>query len=128
MAEVAVKKPCWSAHSIWDLVTHLTAELQYAHAVINGSAGPWVEGQTTWAVITDTSDAAWQRALDDLKKANRALVRAVQQLDDAVLDRKPMRVRGPYYVMLHGTIQHSIFHAGQISLLAGQIAGSELHQ
>ena len=120
-AEVAARKPPWSAHRIWDIVVHLTAELVYARAVIDGTAGPWIEGETTWATITYTSDAAWQHAIKDLKKANRALVRAVKQLDDAVLDQKPVRVRGPFYLMLHGTMQHNIYHAGQISLLSGQL-------
>jgi hypothetical protein len=57
----------------------------------------------------------------DLKRANRAFVRAVRQLDDAILDEKPIRVRGPFYLMLHGTMQHNIYHAGQISLLTGQM-------
>jgi hypothetical protein len=120
-ADVAIRKPRWSAHCIWELVLHLTAELEYARTVVEGTAGPWVEGETTWQAITDPSEAAWQKAVDDLKKANRSLVRAVMRLDDAVLDKKPVRVRGPFYVMLHGTIQHSIFHAGQISLLTGQM-------
>ena len=120
-ADVAARRPHWSAHSIWDLVAHLTAELTYAHAVIEGTAGPWIEGETTWSTITDTSEAAWRKAISDLNKANRALVRTVKQLDDAVLDKKPIRVRGPYYLMLHGTIQHNVYHAGQISLLTGQM-------
>jgi hypothetical protein len=119
-AAVAAGKPQWSAHSIWELVAHLTAELNYARAVIERTAGPWTAGETTWPAITDTSDAAWQAAVHDLKRANRALVRVVRNLSDDVLDKKPIRVRGPYYVMLHGTMQHSIFHAGQISLLTGQ--------
>jgi uncharacterized damage-inducible protein DinB len=121
-AEVAAQKPCWSAHSIWDLVAHLTAELEYAHAVIQGTAGPWVEGETTWPAVSDTSEAAWREAIEGLKRANRALVRAVRQLDDSLLDQQPIQVRGPYYLMLHGTMQHSIFHSGQISLLTGQMA------
>lgn len=124
-ADVAIQRPRWSAHSIWDLVAHLTAELNYAHAVIEGTAGPWVEGETTWPAITDTSEAAWQEAIKDLKKANRALVRAVKQLDDSILDKKPIRVRGPFYLMLHGTMQHNIYHAGQISLLTGQMSLTE---
>jgi hypothetical protein len=118
-AEVAIKRPPWSVHSIWDLVIHLTAELDYAHKVIEGTAEPWVEGETTWPAIPDRSEEGWSVALEDLKRANRALVGAVKQLDDAILDRQPVRVCGPFYVMLHGTMQHSIFHAGQISLLAG---------
>jgi uncharacterized damage-inducible protein DinB len=121
-AEVAAQRPRWSAHSIWDLVAHLTAELEYASEVIRGTAGPWVEGETTWPAVRDRSEAAWQEAIESLKTANRALVRAVRQLDDRVLDQQPIQVRGPYYLMLHGTMQHSIFHSGQISLLTGQMA------
>lgn len=124
-ADVAARRPRWSAHSIWDLVVHLTAELDYARAVIEGTAGPWVEGETTWPTITDTSEAAWTEAIKDLVRANRGLVCAVKQLDDNILEKKPIRVRGPFYLMLHGTMQHNIYHAGQISLLTGQITPTE---
>ena len=123
---VAASKPQWSAHGIWELVTHLTAELTYARAVIDGTAGPWIAGATTWPAITDTSDAAWQQAVTELKRANRALVRAVKHLSDDVLDKKPIHVRGPFYLMLHGTMQHNIYHAGQISLLTGQMKHSDM--
>jgi hypothetical protein len=43
----------------------------------------------------------------------------VSQLDDAILDKNPIWVQGPFYVMLHGTLQHNVYHAGQISLLTG---------
>jgi hypothetical protein len=123
--EIALQKPAWSAHTIWELVAHLTAELNYAHDVVAGTAGPWIEGETTWPAVTETSDAAWQKAIQDLKKANRALVRAVKQLYDTILDKNPVRVRGPFYLMLHGTIQHNVYHAGQISLLTGQTSLAE---
>ena len=122
---VAVQRPCRSAHSIWEIVAHLTAELVYAREVIEGTAGHWDES-STWPEAIDTSEGAWEQAIDDLKRANRALVRAVKGLDDTILDEKPIRVRGPYYVMLHGTIQHNVFHAGEISLLAGQIRLSNI--
>jgi uncharacterized damage-inducible protein DinB len=93
--------------------------------VIQGRAGPWIEGETTWPAFIDTSAAAWKEAIQELKKANRALVRAVKQLDDSILDENPIRVRGPFYLMLHGTMQHSIYHAGQISLLTGQMSLAE---
>lgn len=120
-ADLASRKPQGSAHSIWDLVTHLTAELNYARTAIEGTAGPWIEGQTTWPPITDTSEAAWQQAINDLKHANRGLVRVVEQLDDAILDQNPIRTQGPFYVMLHGTLQHNVYHAGQIALLTRQM-------
>jgi hypothetical protein len=82
----------------------------------------------TWPPLTDTSESAWQKAVADLKKGNRTLVRAVQALDDEILEKKSVYVRGPYYLMLHGTIQHSIYHAGQISLLRGQMVEPENRQ
>jgi hypothetical protein len=124
-AEIALQKPRWSAHSIWELVRHITAELNYVHDVLSGVAGSWVEGETTWPSITETSATAWQKTIQDLKKANRALVKVVRVLDDAILDQQPIRVRGPFYLMLHGTIQHNVFHAGQISLLTGQMSMAE---
>jgi hypothetical protein len=125
-AKVAASKPRWSAHRIWDLVVHLTAELNYAREVVEGTAGPWVEGATAWPAVADTSDVAWQTAIADLKKANRALIRAIKRLNDDVLDQKPIRVRGPFYLMLHGAIQHNAYHAGQISLLTGQMANQRI--
>lgn len=120
--DVASRKPQWSAHTIWELVVHITAELNYARSVIEGTAGPWIEGETTWKAITDNSEELWQAAVQDLIKANRAFVQVARGLDDAILDKQPIRVRGPYYLMLHGVMHHSIYHSGQISLLAGQIA------
>jgi uncharacterized damage-inducible protein DinB len=110
----------WRTHSIWELVLHLTAELDYARGIIEVSAGPWSEGETTWPSVTDASSAAWNEAIEDLTRAHRALVRAVKQLDDSILDQKPVRVGGTFYKMLHGTLQHNIYHSGQIALLARQ--------
>jgi len=46
-AELAAARPAWSAHSIWELVNHIAAELTYALAVLEKTAGPWVDGETT---------------------------------------------------------------------------------
>ena len=125
----ATQKPCDSAHTILEIVLHLAAELIYASAVIEGTAGHW-DDSSTWLDAGDASEDTWKRAVEGLKRANRSLVHAVMGLDDAILDKKPVRVMGPYYVMLHGTIQHSVFHAGEISLLCGQLRlagrGSEI--
>jgi len=81
------------------------------------NGGEWIESVTTWAVVEARSEDDWQQAIDALTSANRSLVAAVRQLDDAILDQNPIRVPGPYYVMLHGTLQHNVYHAGQIALL-----------
>ena len=120
-ATTAERKPDGGAHSIWDLVTHLAAELRHARALLEETAVPWVEGQTTWPPRAATSATEWEQAVSALTAANRAMVHAVEQLDDAVLDKQLTQVRRTYYVMLHGTIQHNAYHAGQISLLKRQL-------
>ena len=63
----------------------------------------------------------WEQAVSALTEANRAMVHAVEQVDDSVLDKQLTQVGRTYYVMLHGTIQHNAYHAGQISLLKRQL-------
>jgi uncharacterized damage-inducible protein DinB len=113
-------------HSIWELVGHLTAELDYARALLQGTAGRWIEGETTWRAVTNTSAAAWRESIEDLKRANRTLVDAIKHFDDGILSQKAAAVDRPYYVILHGTMQHNIYHSGQISLLSRQIAQADL--
>src|SRR5262245_59200103 len=71
------RQPGWSAHNIWSIVNHLTAELIYAREVVEGTAAHY-DGHT-WTEIVDTSEGAWRHAVNELKRANRALVRAVQR-------------------------------------------------
>lgn len=111
-------------HTIWELVTHLAAEMRYASRMLDGSAEPWVEGETTWPAVTTSGDDAWQAAMGDLRDAHRGLLAQVRQLDDAMLDRTVAPVRLPLHVVLHGTIHHNVYHAGQIALLVRQSAAS----
>lgn len=111
-------------HTIWELVTHLAAEMRYAGRLLDGSAEPWVEGETTWPATTTTDDDAWQAAMSDLREAHGGLLAQVRLMDDAMLDRVAAAIRLPLHVVLHGTIHHNVYHAGQIALLVRQSAAS----
>lgn len=122
-AEQAAAKPLTSAHSIWEIVLHTTG---WMRAVRRRIEDGWVDlpDEGDWPPVTDTSEAAWQRALAALGEAHEALRRTVAALNDAQLDDHLGRERDPptgggvsVYVTLHGIIQHNIYHAGQIALL-----------
>ena len=49
------------------------------------------------------------------------MVQSVEKLDESVLDKQLTQVGRTYYAMLHGTIQHNVYHAGPISLLKRQL-------
>jgi hypothetical protein len=99
-------KPRTPAHSIWELVAHIMAEMDYASAAMAGTAGAWVEGQTTWPKITDTSETVWLQTLANLQEAHGRLVKQIASLDDEALNRTVAPINRPMYAMLHGVLQH----------------------
>ena len=115
-AERARARPLDGAHSIWDIVLHLTA---WKHTVRRRLAGEAVEltPAQDWPHIPDTSEAAWKRALARLEEQHEKLLWEISVLKDGCLrDLVPGKDYNVYF-MLHGSIQHDLYHAGQIALL-----------
>ncbi|MGH9651640.1 MAG: DinB family protein, partial [Terriglobales bacterium] len=74
-------------------------------------------GAGDWPAVTDTSEAAWRETLRRLKKAHRDLLAAVEHLPESRLEEQAPGRDHTIYFMLHGQVQHTIYHAGQIALL-----------
>ena len=115
-AEVAGARPGPGAHSIWELVHHMTAWAAIARRRLNGEI---VEATPTedWPPVEDTTPDAWTQAIHALDRVHGDLRRAVLALGDTHLeDRTPGK---PYslYVLLHGVVQHTAYHAGQIAAI-----------
>jgi uncharacterized damage-inducible protein DinB len=115
-AEHASKHPVPQAHSIWELVHHVRA---WNTIVQHRLSGKEVEVTTEkdWPPVWETSEIAWKRALEDLLESRTRLRRVVAELRDEVLEQKPAECRDSRYVMLHGVIQHDLYHAGQVAVL-----------
>src|SRR5215472_3065610 len=117
-ATQAAAKPKGATHSIWELVLHIANWEEIALRRLHGERVEWVQdSQLDWPRVNGTTSSDWKKALDRLARANRALSTAVARSTRAQLNKKvPNR---PYNneVMLHGTIHHSVYHAGQIALL-----------
>jgi hypothetical protein len=123
-ARLAAARPIARAHSIWELVLHLTSWTREVARRLRGAApAPPREGD--WpSVPTPPTDDEWNRALSGLAAANRDLVAAV---GESTTDRLAMRVgdeRDPalgsgqtYGAMVRGLAQHHAYHGGQIILL-----------
>jgi predicted dinucleotide-utilizing enzyme len=70
--------------------------------------------------VTDTSEAAWRKAVDYLKHTHDELVKAVAAFPDSRLQEQvPGKTakHHNFFYMLSGVVQHEIYHAGQIALL-----------
>jgi len=120
-AAQACARPIKHAHTIWELLLHVTA---WDCAVRRRLAGEPVslEGDKNFPPVMDTSEAAWRRALEHAKRAHDDLVTAVASFPDERLgDKVPGKSSEPdwynFYYMLQGVVQHELYHAGQIALL-----------
>lgn len=105
------------AHTIWETADHLALYEDAARRRLAGEAVPEMDECARWPEVHDTSAAAWRRTLDHVEAAHLALRRALASFpDERMGDVVPGRDY-PYYVMLHGLIEHEQFHAGQIMVL-----------
>jgi uncharacterized damage-inducible protein DinB len=113
--ERAASKPIAGAHSIWEIVRHITAWAEIALRRMHGEpVDPRPEED--WPPI-DGSRESWMRDLDRLNDSHRHLAAAVRPLDDRALETT---VAGQEYsldVMLQGVVEHGTYHGGQIALL-----------
>jgi len=118
-AAQAAARPITSAHTIWELVLHIGA---WDDAVLRrlGGAAVTLSDAENFPTVADTSEAAWQNALAKVRSAHEKLVGAVASLPDSRLADRVAGKQGAHYTfyyMLHGVVQHELYHAGQIALL-----------
>jgi uncharacterized damage-inducible protein DinB len=114
--EQAAARPLAGVHTIWEIVLHVTAWLDAARCRATGESVELTDEQD-WPTISESSEAAWKMAVGNLEAAVEKLRGVIAALDP---DRLDQRVAGkPYsvYFLLHGLIQHNLYHAGQIALL-----------
>ncbi len=116
-AEQAAAKPIPNAHSIWDLVNHIIAWEQIVKTRLEGKALAEIADEMNFPPVTDTSEAVWQATLQSLAASNQSLRDSIRQIDDARLEEMVEGASYPVYALLHGAIQHDLYHAGQIALL-----------
>lgn len=118
-AAQAAARPITHAHSIWELVLHIAA---WDGAVLGRLSGAAVElaDAENFPPVEDTSEAAWRKALAEVRRVHEELVSAVSVLPDSRLGEMVPGKQGvhyTFYYMLHGVAQHELYHAGQIALL-----------
>lgn len=114
-AATAVAKPL-PAHNIWELVLHITV---WDDAALRRLAGEKYQptGLANFPLSPKPTESAWRKAIANTKRTHETLVKTVAALPESRLrDRVPGK-RYNFEHMLHGVVQHELYHAGQIALL-----------
>jgi len=115
-AELAAQRPIHSAHSIWEIVNHVASWNRIVrHRLIGDPIEPTPEAD--WPPVWDVSDVAWKRTLETLDENRKLLLKTVEEMKDDQLNVQLPGEGYTNYVMLHGLIQHDLYHAGQIAIL-----------
>lgn len=110
----ALAKPIPNAHNIWELALHITAWTDIVAKRLIGA--PW-EQDEPWPEVQETGQAAWEAACTGAEQSHDRLAALVRTLDEARLAEQMPGDPPLIYIQLHGVIQHSLYHLGQIALL-----------
>ena len=117
----AAAKPLRGAHSIWEIVLHIAAWDGAIRRRMEGQALQLSDEQD-FPPVKDTSDSAWREALHTLRIRHAELIQGVLSMPDHRLTSQVPGKDYDFYHMLHGAVQHELYHAGQIALLK-KVAG-----
>jgi hypothetical protein len=115
-ATEAAAHPVPDAHSIWELVYHVTAWVRAVHSRVRGRISE-LEGEADWPPVHDLGQSAWSAALEDLRRSQSELIATLRTLSDSELNAAVPNRDYDRAHLLHGLAQHHAYHAGQMALL-----------
>jgi uncharacterized damage-inducible protein DinB len=115
-APAAAARPISLAHTIWELTLHITA---WDGAILRRLAGQAASPSDAenFPKIRDTSESAWRAALANLQRQHQELLQVISDMPDHRLREQVPGKDYDFYFLLHGTVQHALYHAGQIVML-----------
>jgi uncharacterized damage-inducible protein DinB len=115
----AVRRPLAGIHNPWEIVLHIAVWLEVVARRLRGEiVEPTPAEDWPRAPAPDQADdGAWRTAQDRLEGAYHALVAALDDAVDRVLEGPVPGQSYSGYIMLHGAVQHTLYHTGQLALL-----------
>lgn len=101
-----------TSHSIIELVLHMATWREFVSKRLQGDNTFEVSNEENFPKGTD-----WAAAVKTLQHSQEKLIKAISQFPEEKLAAiVPTRTYN-FYSMLHGIVQHDIYHTGQIVLL-----------
>jgi uncharacterized damage-inducible protein DinB len=119
----AARRPIEGAHSIWEIVLHVTGWTREVARRLEGGE-PAMPGCGDWPEPGPAEDAPWKADKADLEAAHGELLAALTRFAPSRLDERlgaerdaPLGTGVSFREMILGVLQHDAYHAGQIALL-----------
>jgi uncharacterized damage-inducible protein DinB len=115
--------PIRGAHSIAELVVHLTAWCEIAGRRLGGETGDATAAED-WPPADASTEERWRSAVRGLAARYADVARAAGALSEQGLNLKLAGRTHTAADMLHGLVAHGAYHGGQIALLKKVLRGS----
>ncbi len=124
----AAAHPVPGAHSIWEVVLHVTGwRNEIARRLATGMLAEPAAGD--WPAVPAVNEAAWTAAVAGLEASTDAVIAALATFPVARLGEQAGDTRDPalgsgvtWAATLRGLAQHDAYHGGQIGLLKKALA------
>lgn len=123
-AQQAAAHPVPNAHSIWELVLHIGAWETAGTRRLGGDPAK-LSDEEDWPSVSKPSEAAWTQTIEKLRSGHNEFRDAIAKLVDSTLDGPVVESEATVYGTVHGIIQHTLYHAGQIAILKKATEGAK---
>ena len=120
-AQQAAARPIPGAHTIWELVMHMTFWEGVGNQRLAGLRAGLVE-ELNFPAMPEPTEENWRQTLEGFRATNRDFRQALSRLDNAKLEALTAAGKRSYYGEAHGIIEHHVYHLGQIALLMKALA------
>ena len=115
-ATAAAARPLSEAHSIWEIVAHMTFWEGVVIQRLQGQRAGLVE-ELNFPPTPEPTGENWHKTLDAFRDSNRRFREALSRLDPAKLNELTAAGKRSHYGETHGILEHHVYHLGQIVLL-----------
>ena len=113
----AVHRPIPEAHSIAEILLHGTTWNDVVRRRLAGESPAQPTDDEDWPAATFPNDDAWSKAVARFFETGRALEQTVEGFPAEKLHLKRPSLDDTWYDLVLGQLQHTLYHAGQVSLL-----------
>lgn len=117
LADVALFRTKPNSHCIWEILLHIGVWESVVRRRLSGEIVTKIAADEDWPVIGDSSESSWKNDNDQIRRGHELLQQAIGRLSDRQLEEPVPGMGYNVYSMLHGVVQHTLYHAGQIATL-----------
>ena len=107
-------KSVGNAHNIAELVFHMIAWRNFLINNLKGQESYDVSAERNFQQIKTLSNQEWSDLKSRLKASQGELQTLLSEQNDEILSQKVGKRNYTFYTLMHGIIQHDLYHLGQI--------------